>query len=179
MSGRGGGSSLPIDRRSGVSQEFARYGDVGIGGVNMFRKAVVLACAIAGAGLAFAQQTQDIDPDLLAYLEEIEANTGVKRFGQIHLGEMEGERTETIEMTVDPSTYTVIAVICGPDCEEINGAVLDASGKEIARSPMAGYEAVIQLPPGNGDRVKVKVDMDVCNWETCPYAIQAFTQQGG
>lgn len=150
-----------------------------MGGVNMFRKAVLLACALAGAGLAFAQQTQDIDPDLLAYLEEIEADTGVKRFGPIHLGVMEGERSETVEVSVDPATFTFIAVICGPDCEEIDGAILDKAGAEIARAPSAGYDAVIQLPPGNGDSVRVKVDMHVCNWDTCPYAVQTFTRPVG
>jgi len=144
----------------------------------MVRKAVLLACAVAGAGFAFAQQTQDIDPDLLAYIEEIEEDTGAKRFGPVHLGEMEGGQGETVSVTVDPATYTFIAVICGPSCMEITGAAQDEKGRELVPAPRAGFTSVIQLPPGNGDMVKVKVDMLVCEWDSCPYAIQTFTRPG-
>lgn len=144
----------------------------------MFRKTVLAVCAVAGAGFAFAQQTQDIDPDLLAYIEEIEEGTGASRFGPVHLGEMEGGQGETVSVTVDPDTYTFIAVICGPSCMEITGAVQDMGGRELVPAPRAGFTSVIQLPPGNGDTVKVKVDMLVCEWDSCPYAIQAFTRPG-
>ncbi len=141
----------------------------------MFRKAVLLVCALAGAGWAYARQTQDIDPDLLAYIEEIETNVGMKRFGPVRLGELEGYESATVSVAVNPSSYTTIAVICGPSCEAINGAAYGAFSKEIAKAEKPGYEAVIQIPPGNGASVEVKVDMITCEWETCPFAIQAFT----
>jgi hypothetical protein len=144
----------------------------------MIRKAIWLACALAGVGWAHAQQTQDIDPDLLAYMEEIEEDTGATRFGRLLLGELEGSDAATVSVSVDPSTWTFIAVICGPSCEQINGTAYAASGTEIAKAPSAGYDAVIQVPPGNGVSVNVKVDMLTCGWETCPYAIQTFTRPG-
>lgn len=144
----------------------------------MIRKAILLACALAGAGLAHARQTQDIDPDLLAYIEGIEEDTGTKRFGRVMLGELEGADAATISVPVDPSSWTFIAVICGPSCEQINGTAYSASGKEIAKAPMSGSDAVIQVPPGNGATVAVKVDMLVCEWDTCPYAVQTFTRTG-
>ena len=144
----------------------------------MMRKAVLLAvaAAIAGAGWAFAQQTQDIDPDLLAYFEEIEANTGTKRFAPTHLGNMEGGDSESVGVPVDPDTYTFISVICGPSCLEITAAAYDEAGNEIARAQKPGYDVVVQIPAGNGSRVNVKVDMISCDWESCPYAIQTFTR---
>jgi hypothetical protein len=144
----------------------------------MIRKAILLACALAGAGLAHARQTQDIDPDLLAYIEGIEEDTGTKRFGRVMLGELEGADATTISVPVDPSSWTFIAVICGPSCEQIDGTAYSASGKEIAKAPMSGSDAVIQVPPGNGATVAVKVDMLVCEWDTCPYAVQTFTRPG-
>ena len=144
----------------------------------MIRKAILMACALAGAGWAHAQQTQDIDPDLLDYIEGVEEDTGAKRFGRVLLGELEGADATTISVTVDPSTWTFIAVICGPSCVQINGTAYNASGKEIAKAPKHGFDAVIQIPPGNGASVDVKVDMLVCEWETCPYAIQTFTRPG-
>jgi hypothetical protein len=142
----------------------------------MFRKAVMLAVAVAGAGWSFAQQTQDIDPDLLAYFAEIEADTGVKRFGPTHLGELEGGDSAKIDVAVDPDTYTFLAVICGPSCLEITATVRDSTGKEIVPAPAANVEAVIQIPPGNGGQVSVNVDMVTCDWDSCPYAIQTFTR---
>lgn len=144
----------------------------------MIRKAVLLAFALAGSGSTFAQQPQEIDPELLAYIEGIEEDTGAKRFGPVHMGDMEGEESETVSVTVDPNTYTFIAVICGPSCMEITGSAQDEKGREIVAAPRADYEVVIQLPPGNGDRVNVKVDMLVCEWDSCPYAIQTFTRPG-
>ncbi len=144
----------------------------------MIRKAALLACALGGAGSAFAQQPQDIDPELLAYIEGIEEDTGAKRFGPVHMGDMEGEESETVSVTVDPNTYTFIAVICGPSCTEITGSAQDEKGREIVAAPQADYDVVIQLPPGNGARVNVKVDMLVCEWDSCPYAIQTFTRPG-
>ena len=142
----------------------------------MIRKTFLLACALAGAGWARAQQAQDIDPDLLAYFEEIEGDTGTKRFGRVMLGELEGADATTLDVVVDPSTWTFIAVICGPSCEQISGAAYDASGKQVSKAPVAGFDVVIQIPPGNGASVDVKVDMLVCGWETCPYAVQTFTR---
>ena len=98
--------------------------------------------------------------------------------GGVLLGELEGADATTISVTVDPSTWTFIAVICGPSCVQINGTAYNASGKEIAKAPKHGFDAVIQIPPGNGASVDVKVDMLVCEWETCPYAIQTFTRPG-
>lgn len=141
----------------------------------MLRKMILLACTLAGAGWVHAQQPQDIDPDLLAYIEEIEADVGLKRFGPVRLGELEGYETATVTVAVNPSSYTTIAVICGPSCEEINGAAYGPFEKEIAKASSPGYEAVIQVPPGNGETVEVKVDMITCEWDTCPFAIQAFT----
>lgn len=144
----------------------------------MIRKTIVLACALAGAGLVHAQQPQDIDPDLLAYIEGIEEDTGTKRFGRVMLGELEGADATTLSVAVDPSTLTFIAVICGPSCNQIDGTAYSPSGKEIAKAPMSGSDAVIQIPPGNGASVDVKVEMLACGWETCPYAIQTFTRPG-
>ena len=144
----------------------------------MFGKVVLLSSVLVGAGWAVAQDAQEIDPDLLAYIEGIEADTGTTRFGPVHVGEMEGGQSETVSVTFDPNTYTFIAVICGPSCEEITGAVQDDKGREIVPAPQAGYDVVIQLPPGKGDRVLVKVDMLACDWDSFPYAIQSFTRPG-
>jgi hypothetical protein len=144
----------------------------------MIRKALLLACALAGAGMAHARQTQDIDPDLLAYIEEIEADTGAKRFGRVMLGELEGADSTTLSVAVDPSSWTFVTVVCGPSCDQIDGTAFDFSGKKIAKAPMSGFDAVIQIPPGNGASVDVKVDMLACGWDTCPYAVQAFTCPG-
>jgi len=54
----------------------------------------------------------------------------------------------------------------------------DGAGKKIAAEGMPGYEVVIQVPPGSGASVDVKVDMLACGWETCPYAIQTFKREG-
>jgi hypothetical protein len=148
-------------------------------GSDMFRKAVLLACALAGASWAYARPAQDIDPDLAAYLDEIEAAAGIKRFGPVRLGELEGYDSATLDVTINPSTYTTIVVVCGPSCDEVSGVAYDASGKEIAKAPLPGYDAVIHVPPGNGASIEVKVDMRNCQWDTCPYAIQAFTPQDG
>jgi len=145
----------------------------------MLRKLMLLTCALAGAGWVQAQQTQDVDPELLAYIAEIEANVGMKRFGPVRVGELEGFETATVTVDVNPSTYTAIAVICGPSCEQITGAAFGPFDKEIAKAAQPGYEAVIQVPPGNGASVEVKVDMIACEWETCPFAIQAFTPPAG
>lgn len=144
----------------------------------MIRKAILLACALAGADLAHARQTQDIDPDLLAYIDGIEEDTGARRFGRVMLGELEGADATTLSVTVDPSAWTFIAVICGPSCDQIDGTAYSPTGKQIAKAPMSGSDAVIQIPPGNGASVDVKVDMLACGWDTCPYAIQAFTRPG-
>lgn len=141
----------------------------------MIRKLVVAACAVAAAGWAHAWQPQDIDPDLLEYIEQVEQDTGLKRFGQVMLGELEGADATTVSVRVDPSVNTVIAVICGPSCELIDGTAYNASGKQIAKAEYASTEAIVHVPAGNGDRVDVKVDMLTCGWDTCPYAIQAFT----
>lgn len=145
----------------------------------MIRKGLVLACVLACVGRAVAQPPQEIDPDLLGYIEEIEYDTGTTRFGLPFMGELEDGASEVVTVKVDPSTYTFITLICGPSCEEISGAALDADGVEIAKAPRSDYDAVIQLPPGNGDTVQVRVNMDSCDWDGCPYAIQTFTRPAG
>lgn len=144
----------------------------------MFRGVLILGCALAGANWAMAQPPEDVDPELLQYIEGIESDTGTMRFGLPILGVLGDGESEEVMVKVDPSTYTFITLICGPSCEEISGAALDSAGKEVAKVASPGYDAVIQLPPGHGDAVKVRVDMDFCDWDSCPYAIQAFTRPG-
>ena len=86
------------------------------------------------------------------------------------LRELEDDDAETIEVRVAPDKLTYIHIEGNEDTIDIN---LRAMAGEKEFVPELG--SVLQIPPGNGDKVSVEVSM-ACSYVSCFYFAQAFVR---
>ena len=131
---------------------------------------------IAGAvmavclGQAAYAQPPEVPDDVRAMIDELAQDYGLTPFGDVILSELDDRDSETIEVRVAPDKLTYIHV-------EGNGDTLDIGLRAMVgeKEFVPELGSVLQIPPGNGDRVTVEVSMS-CDYISCAYFAQAFVR---
>ena len=119
---------------------------------------VVLALGLAQAAYA---QPPAVPAEVQAVIDELAQAYGLTPFGEAMLRELEDDDSETIEVRVAPDKLTYIHIEGNEDTIDIN---LRAMAGEKEFVPELG--SVLQIPPGNGDKVSVEVSM-ACSYVSC------------
>lgn len=128
---------------------------------------VVLALGMVQAAYA---QPPAVPAEVQAVIDELAQEYGLTPFGDAMLRELEDDDSETIEVRVAPDKLTYIHIEGNEDTIDIN---LRAMAGEKEFVPELG--SVLQIPPGNGDKVSVEVSM-ACSYVSCFYFAQAFVR---
>lgn len=128
---------------------------------------VVLALGMVQAAYA---QPPAVPAEVQAVIDELAQAYGLTPFGEAMLRELEDDDSETIEVRVAPDKLTYIHIEGNEDTIDIN---LRAMAGEKEFVPELG--SVLQIPPGNGDKVSVEVSM-ACSYVSCFYFAQAFVR---
>lgn len=135
-------------------------------------------CALAALLLAPAAGAQppDLPPDLVTYLENIETEMGIKRFGATQLGTLEEDEEATITVAIPSDKDAFVQIACNEFCESIHASASNAAGEIIEASDEYTPEPVLFIPAGTGTSVSVKVYMAYCDDFDCQFAVQAFVR---
>ncbi|HOZ26221.1 MAG TPA: hypothetical protein PK080_02610 [Hyphomonadaceae bacterium] len=128
---------------------------------------VVLALGMVQAAYA---QPPAVPAEVQAVIDELAQAYGLTPLGDAMLRELEDDDSETIEVRVAPDKLTYIHIEGNEDTIDIN---LRAMAGEKEFVPELG--SVLQIPPGNGDKVSVEVSM-ACSYVSCFYFAQAFVR---
>jgi len=128
---------------------------------------VVLALGMVQAAYA---QPPAVPAEVQAVIDELVQAYGLTPLGDAMLRELEDDDSETIEVRVAPDKLTYIHIEGNEDTIDIN---LRAMAGEKEFVPELG--SVLQIPPGNGDKVSVEVSM-ACSYVSCFYFAQAFVR---
>ncbi|HPI48996.1 MAG TPA: hypothetical protein PLH23_12070, partial [Hyphomonadaceae bacterium] len=118
---------------------------------------------------AYAQPPA-VPAEVQAVIDELAQAYGLTPLGDAMLRELEDDDSETIEVRVAPDKLTYIHIEGNEDTIDIN---LRAMAGEKEFVPELG--SVLQIPPGNGDKVSVEVSM-ACSYVSCFYFAQAFVR---
>lgn len=140
----------------------------------MKRLAIILAALLLAP--AAGAQPPDLPPSLVTYLDNIEAEMGVKRFGATLTGALEEDEEATVTVAIPTDKDTFIQIACNEYCESIHASAQNASGDVIGASDAYTPEPVLHIPAGTGSSVSVKVYMAYCDDFDCQYAVQAFVR---
>lgn len=127
----------------------------------------VLAICLVQAASA---QPPEAPADVRDMIDDIAEEFGLTPYGDVFLSELDDEDSETIEVKVAPDKLTYINVEGNDDTLDI-GLRAMAGSKEIVPE----FGSVLQIPPGNGDKVTVEVSMS-CDYISCGYFVQAFVR---
>lgn len=139
-------------------------------------KRLAVICATLFLAPAAGAQPPDLPPDLVTYLDNIEAEMGVKRFGQTRIGTLEEDEDATVTVAIPSDKDTFIQIACNEFCESIHASARYAAGDIIEASDKYTPEPVLFIPAGTGTSVSVNVYMAYCEDIDCQYAVQAFTR---
>jgi hypothetical protein len=136
----------------------------------------LLALTLAALLLAplASAQPPDLPPDLVTYLDNIEAELGVKRFGPTQMGTLEEDEEATVTVAIPNDQDTYIQIACNAFCESIHASARNAADAVIDASEEYSPEPGLIIPAGTGTSVLVKVYMAYCDDFDCQYAVQAF-----
>lgn len=139
-------------------------------------KTVVAFLAAASLGIpAVAQPPEDeIPPEVSSVIAEIAEQQGLSPFGDVYLGELDDGAKETIELAVAADKVTYIQLMGNEDTLSIL-VHARAGAKEIAFSVAEVADPVIQIPAGNGSKVKLEIAMS-CEFISCYYFVQPFVR---
>jgi hypothetical protein len=139
-------------------------------------KPLAWAPALLLLGPVASAQPPEVPPELVSYLNDIETEMGVKRFGGTIMGSLEEEDEATVSVTVSADTDTYIQVVCDDFCEAIYAYAENSAGETIAYEEDDTHEPVLFIGAGNGSQVSVTVTMGYCDEWECQFAIQPFVR---
>lgn len=139
-------------------------------------KQLVLALALIAAAPAAHAQPPELPKDLIEYLDSIEREMAIKRFGPTQIGWLEEEEEATLVVEVSPDKDTFVQVVCNSLCEAIYAYAENGAGENIDSAEDDSPEPVLFIPAGTGANVSVTVTMGYCDDFDCQYAVQAFVR---
>ena len=130
--------------------------------------------AVAFVCLHPVAYAQDVPEPVLQIIKGIEEDTGVSRFGATRMEQLDDGENGAIDISIDPSKLTFIHLE-GDDYTLGVQAIARVGSKEVARSAEKKQRVTLQIPPGNGNSVRLQVSMS-CEEISCRYFVQAFVR---
>ena len=137
-------------------------------------KALAWASALFLLAPVASAQPPELPPDLVTYLNGIEAEMGAQRFGATTTGALEEGEDVTFGVAVASNRDTYILIACNEYCDAISGYAENGNGQTLGYTDDESPEQLLVIPAGSGDRVSLTVSMDYCDDFDCQYAVQAF-----
>lgn len=114
-------------------------------------------------------------PEFEAFIDSLQDELGVKRFGSAKIADVDDGGTVTLTMKVDSTQVTYLQLACDGYCQGLAPTVTTRSGVALEPEMSNPVLPVIQVPAGSGDEIDIEVFM-TCEYAYCTMGIQALTR---
>jgi hypothetical protein len=147
----------------------------------VIRRAAI-AGALGAALLAPPAAAQDWDALFTMVIEtasEMFAADGYAYAGFAHEGELAEGASEDVAVRLGPGLDVILSGMCDGDCDNLDLALYDSSGNEVASDfEMDGFP-ILTVSPATSGVYRLRVIMADCRMAPCRYAVQPFARPPG
>jgi len=97
--------------------------------------------------------------------------SGFQILGDITTGVLRSGQTQGMILAMYESSDYMVVGFCGPGCRNLDLALLDPAGAEVASDRLPDNEPIVTYSPGTTGRFSIQADMVDCETGGCQFAI--------